>query len=75
MKLFICEKPSQARDLAGVLGATSKGEGLLATADKSIIVTWGFRSISLSNISRKIMMKRGNAGHLKHYPLFLLSGK
>lgn len=42
MKLFICEKPSQARDLAGVLGATSKGEGLLATADKSIIVTWGF---------------------------------
>ncbi|GAB1670742.1 DNA topoisomerase III [Mannheimia haemolytica] len=42
MKLFICEKPSQARDLAGVLGATSKAEGFLATADKSIIVTWGF---------------------------------
>ncbi|HDZ6711845.1 TPA: DNA topoisomerase III [Mannheimia haemolytica] len=42
MKLFICEKPSQARDLAIVLGATSKGDGLLATNDKSIIVTWGF---------------------------------
>lgn len=42
MKLFICEKPSQARDLASVLGATSKGDGLLATNDKSIIVTWGF---------------------------------
>ncbi|HDL5147275.1 TPA: DNA topoisomerase III, partial [Mannheimia haemolytica] len=34
MKLFICEKPSQARDLASVLGATSKGDGLLATNDK-----------------------------------------
>ncbi|GAB1664688.1 DNA topoisomerase III [Mannheimia haemolytica] len=42
MKLFICEKPSQARDLASVLGATLKGDGLLATNDKSIIVTWGF---------------------------------
>lgn len=42
MKLFICEKPSQARDLAGVLGVTSKGEGFLTTVDKSIIVTWGF---------------------------------
>lgn len=42
MKLFICEKPSQARDLASVLGATSKGDGLLVTNDKSIIVTWGF---------------------------------
>ncbi|MGX2949645.1 DNA topoisomerase III [Ursidibacter sp. B-7004-1] len=42
MKLYICEKPSQARDLASVLGATSKGDGLLTTADKSTVVTWGF---------------------------------
>lgn len=42
MKLFICEKPSQARDLATVLGAESKGDGILTTPDKSIIVTWGF---------------------------------
>lgn len=42
MKLFICEKPSQARDVANVLGATTKGDGLLSTTDKSIVVTWGF---------------------------------
>lgn len=42
MKLFICEKPSQARDLAAVLGATIKGDGVLWTPDKSIGVTWGF---------------------------------
>lgn len=42
MKLFICEKPSQARDLAAVLKATNKSDGVLWTADKSIGVTWGF---------------------------------
>lgn len=42
MKLFICEKPSQARDLAAVLGATVKGDGVLWTSDKSMGVTWGF---------------------------------
>lgn len=36
MKLFICEKPSQARDLAAVLGSTVKGDGVLWTPDKSI---------------------------------------
>lgn len=42
MKLFICEKPSQARDIANVLRATTKGDGLLTNSDKSIVVTWGF---------------------------------
>lgn len=42
MKLFICEKPLQARDLATILNATTKGDGVLWTADKSIGVTWGF---------------------------------
>ncbi|WP_249963198.1 DNA topoisomerase III [Histophilus somni] len=40
MKLFLCEKPSQGRDIAKVLGATQKGEGYLSTADGTIVVTW-----------------------------------
>nr|WP_284041495.1 DNA topoisomerase III [Halomonas olivaria] len=40
VKLFLCEKPSQARDIAGVLGANQKGEGCLR--GKGTIVTWGF---------------------------------
>lgn len=40
MKLFLCEKPSQGRDISRVLGATKKGEGCLS--GDGIIVTWGF---------------------------------
>ncbi|MFU2131832.1 DNA topoisomerase III [Gallibacterium anatis] len=40
MKLFLCEKPSQGRDIAKVLGATQKGEGYLSTSDGTIVVTW-----------------------------------
>ncbi|MGC7559834.1 DNA topoisomerase III [Pasteurella sp. PK-2025] len=40
MKLFLCEKPSQARDIAKVLGATQKGEGYLSTPDGVTVVTW-----------------------------------
>ncbi|APV90408.1 DNA topoisomerase III [Salmonella enterica] len=40
MKLFLCEKPSQGRDIARALGATQRGDGCLT--GKDIIVTWGF---------------------------------
>ena len=40
MKLFLCEKPSQGRDIARVLGATQRGEGCLT--GNEFIVTWGF---------------------------------
>ncbi|EAS1759745.1 DNA topoisomerase III [Salmonella enterica] len=40
MKLFLCEKPSQGRDIAKVLGATQRGDGCLTSKD--ITVTWGF---------------------------------
>ncbi|MFE8147206.1 DNA topoisomerase III [Brenneria goodwinii] len=40
MKLFLCEKPSQGRDIARILGATLKGNGCLT--GKNITVTWGF---------------------------------
>lgn len=40
MRLFLCEKPSQGRDIAAVLGASKKAEGCLR--GNSTIVTWGF---------------------------------
>ncbi len=38
MKLYICEKPSQAKDLARNLGVSDKGNGFIG--DNSIVVTW-----------------------------------
>ncbi|WP_263263786.1 DNA topoisomerase III [Pseudomonas sp. RIT-PI-S] len=38
MRLFLCEKPSQARDIAKVLGARGKGDGCLVGA--GITVSW-----------------------------------
>lgn len=38
MRLFICEKPSQARDIARVLQATRRGDGCLQ--GQRITVTW-----------------------------------
>ena len=40
MRVFLCEKPSQARDIAAVLGASRKGEGCLLGPD--VAVTWCF---------------------------------
>ncbi len=38
MRLFLCEKPSQAKDIAKVLGATRRGEGCWVGA--AATVTW-----------------------------------
>ncbi|EJN2862249.1 DNA topoisomerase III [Salmonella enterica subsp. enterica serovar Yaba] len=40
MKLFLCEKPSQGRDIARILGATQRGDGCLT--GNNVVVTWGF---------------------------------
>ncbi|HAV1239742.1 TPA: DNA topoisomerase III [Salmonella enterica] len=40
MKLFLCEKPSQGRDIARILGATQRGDGCLT--GNNTVVTWGF---------------------------------
>ncbi|WP_419852287.1 DNA topoisomerase III [Actinobacillus pleuropneumoniae] len=41
MKLYLCEKPSQGRDVATELNATKRADGYLMNADGSIVVTWG----------------------------------
>ena len=38
MRLFLCEKPSQGRDIAKVLGATQRGEGCLIGTQTTL--TW-----------------------------------
>jgi len=38
MRLFLCEKPSQAKDIAKVLGANRRGEGCWVGTD--VTVTW-----------------------------------
>ncbi len=38
MRLFLCEKPSQAKDIAKVLGATRRGDGCWVGTD--VTVTW-----------------------------------
>lgn len=37
-QLYICEKPSQARDIAKILGCKEKGDGFLA--DRTTVVSW-----------------------------------
>lgn len=41
MNLFLCEKPSQGKDIAKVLVATKRGDGFLSSADGQTVVTWG----------------------------------
>ena len=41
MDLYICEKPSQAKDLAGVLKLTQRGDGFIHDGGKRVI-TWAF---------------------------------
>lgn len=39
MRLFLCEKPSQGKDIAGVLGAKTRGDGCFK--GQGVVVTWG----------------------------------
>ncbi|MEZ8996642.1 toprim domain-containing protein, partial [Vibrio sp. 10N.247.311.46] len=43
MRVFLCEKPSQGRDIAKVLGCHEKREGALR--GQGVVVTWGFGHI------------------------------
>jgi DNA topoisomerase-3 len=38
MRVFLCEKPSQGKDIARVLGATKRGDGCYTGA--GLTVTW-----------------------------------
>ncbi|MDN5598685.1 MAG: toprim domain-containing protein, partial [Pseudomonas sp.] len=38
MRLYLCEKPSQAKDIAAVLGASRRGDG--CWLGNGVTVTW-----------------------------------
>ena len=38
MRVFLCEKPSQGKDIARVLGATQRGSGCYSGA--GVVVNW-----------------------------------
>lgn len=40
MQLYLCEKPSQARDIASVLNARNRSDGYLHNA--TVTITWCF---------------------------------
>ncbi len=40
MQLFLCEKPSQGKDIAAVLGARQRGNGMMV--GNGYVVTWAF---------------------------------
>ncbi len=42
MEVYICEKPSQAKDLAGVLGIKQRTDGYFHDSNHSRVVTWAF---------------------------------
>ncbi|WP_054072981.1 MULTISPECIES: hypothetical protein [Pseudomonas syringae group genomosp. 2] len=39
MRLYLCEKPSQGKDISAVLGAKTWGEGCIK--GNGVVVTWG----------------------------------
>ncbi|RMV95470.1 DNA topoisomerase, partial [Pseudomonas coronafaciens pv. porri] len=39
MRLYLCEKPSQGKDIAAVLGAKTRGNGCIT--GPGVVVTWG----------------------------------
>src|SRR5690606_25903148 len=41
MKVYLCEKPSQAKDLASVLGASTRADGYIS-GGSGVAVTWAY---------------------------------
>ena len=45
MKLFLCEKPSQGRDIARNINANTRGDGCLKKGNE-LVVTWAIGVLS-----------------------------
>jgi len=66
MRLFLCEKPSQGRDIAKVLGATRRGDGCLFGTE--IIVTWCIGHL-LETASPEAYGEQFKSWSLDHLPI------
>ena len=66
MRLFLCEKPSQGRDIAKVLGATRRGDGCLIGTET--IVTWCIGHL-LETASPEAYGEQFKSWSLDHLPI------
>ena len=66
MRLFLCEKPSQGRDIAKVLGATRRGDGCLIGTETT--VTWCIGHL-LETASPEAYGKQFKSWSLDHLPI------
>ncbi|MDY7065509.1 DNA topoisomerase 3 [Pseudomonas extremaustralis] len=66
MRLFLCEKPSQGRDIARVLGATRRGDGCLIGTETT--VTWCIGHL-LSTAPPEAYGKQFKSWSLDHLPI------
>ncbi|OYU07387.1 MAG: DNA topoisomerase III [Pseudomonas sp. PGPPP1] len=66
MRLFLCEKPSQGRDIAKVLGATRRGDGCLIGTETT--VTWCIGHL-LETASPEAYGEQFKSWSLDHLPI------
>ena len=66
MRLFLCEKPSQGRDIAKVLGATRRGDGCLVGTETT--VTWCIGHL-LETASPEAYGEQFKSWSLDHLPI------
>lgn len=72
MKLFLCEKPSQAKDIARVVGAHQRRDNF----QEMVFRSHGQEVICWNRLNRKLMVRSlPRPGDKVPYPLFLNSGK
>lgn len=73
MKLFLCEKPSQAKDIARVVGAHQRLDNFFR---EMAFRSPGQEVICWSRLNRRLMVSSlPRPGDKVPYPLFLSSGK
>src|SRR5471030_2756943 len=70
MRLFLCEKPSQGRDIAAVLGATKRGNGFLQGA--GVAVTWAVGHLLETASPEAYGPQFGKPWSLNSLPILLL---
>lgn len=73
MRLYLCEKPSQAADIARVLGAARRGDG--AIEGKDFVVTWAFGHLLEQAPPEAYGEQFGSPGKLTFCRSFLNSGR
>lgn len=67
MRVFLCEKPSQGKDIARVLGAVQRGNGCYSGA--GVVVTWCIGHL-VERFRPKATASNTSAGPSSNCPFF-----